>query len=83
MEQSRQFWIRIIEKFAGHNNQFSEQWKPVVTKTPTEIVRNIAVSFHQFHKELIHLFKLKEVPTPLHVAAGIGHLELCKYIAEK
>ena len=38
MVQSRQLWIRIIQKCVGHNIEVSEQWKIVVNKTPIKII---------------------------------------------
>ena len=43
LESERFFWIRIIKKYQSKLKDFPELWKPVIDKTPTEIVKEIGI----------------------------------------
>ena len=42
-------WIRMIQKHIGTNNEFLEDWNKIVVKTPTEMVKNLAIAVDQFY----------------------------------
>ena len=58
-----------------------QQWKKVFKNTPVEFVKEISVTTQQFFKH--NTSRITRHWSPLHIAAGQGNLELCKYIFEK
>ena len=58
LENERFFWIRIIKKYRGKLKDFPELWKPVIDKTPTEIVKEIGIAVSQFF-QVRHLYSDK------------------------
>ena len=85
MENERFFWIRIIQ---AHEGSLQDSWKKVVEKTPISIVKKFAVSIQKFlNMESGFGYKYKysgvKIWSPLYIAAGIGLVELCKYVATK
>ena len=58
LENERFFWIRIIKKYGGKLKDFPDLWKPVIDKTPTEIVKEIAIAVSQFF-QVRHLYSDK------------------------
>ena len=58
---------------------YSEQWKKVIEKTPVKTVRKLAVQ--GFFKAKPS--RIKKNWRPLHIAAKMGFLSLCKHIVEK
>ena len=48
LEKERFYWIRIIQRYNCLIGEFQEVWKKVVSKTPIEIIKELAVAVHQF-----------------------------------
>ena len=48
LEKERFYWIRIIQCYNCLIGEFQEVWKKVVSKTPIEIIKELAVAVHQF-----------------------------------
>ena len=48
LEKERFYWIRIIQRYNCLIGELQEVWKRVVNKTPVEIIKELAVAFHQF-----------------------------------
>ena len=58
LENERFFWIRIIKKYQSKLKDFPKLWKPVIDKTPTEIVKEIGIAVSQFF-QVRHLYSDK------------------------
>jgi hypothetical protein len=58
LENERFFWIRIIKKYQERLKDFPKLWKPVIDKTPTEIVKEIGIAVSQFF-QVRHLYSDK------------------------
>ena len=58
LENERFFWIRIIKKYQEKLKDFPKLWKPVIDKTPTEIVKEIGIAVSQFF-QVQHLYSDK------------------------
>ena len=74
-KNERFFWIGNIKKYKGHFEGFEEFWNEVIEKTPTDILKLLAVAVQQFFES----YSFKYV-SPLHIAAEKGSLELCDHI---
>ena len=63
LENERFFWIRIIKHYQSKLKDFPKLWKPVIDKTPTEIVKEIGIAVSQFF-QVGHLYsdQLRYVP---------------------
>ena len=48
VESERFYWIRIIEKYKENFEEFSNCWKKVLKRTPSQIVKRIALAVEQF-----------------------------------
>ena len=57
LDSERFFWIRIIKKYQRKLKDFPQLWKPVIEKTPVEIVKQIAIAVSRFFK-LPHVYSL-------------------------
>ena len=68
----------MIEKNIGKRNTFSEDWKKVVFKTPTPLVKELAIEVEKFSKEYSD-----EVFSPLFIAAYQGSLALTESFVAK
>ena len=55
LENERFFWIRTIKKYQSKLKDFPESWKPVIDRTPTEIVKEIGIAVSQFF-QVRHLY---------------------------
>ena len=55
LERGRFFWIRMIKKYQKDLKDFPKFWKPVVDKTPIEIVKQVAIAVSRFF-QLPHLY---------------------------
>ena len=58
LENGRFFWIRIIKKYQSKLKDFPESWKPVIDRTPTEIVKEIGIAVSEFF-QVRHLYSDK------------------------
>ena len=79
LDEERFCWIRIIKKYNQNFAIYSIQWKTVIEKTPVKTVRKLAVQ--GFFKAKPS--RIKKNWRPLHIAAKMGFLSLCKHIVEK
>ena len=85
LQNQRFYWIRILKKHNRYFEEFADPWKKVIEKTPVEIVKELAMTVKdhfndtKFNKRAGDNNQLH----PLHIAAGQGHLQLCKHIVEK
>ena len=70
-DQRKTIWIRMIEKYIGKMDSFSDDWKKVVFKTPVDMVQQLAIATHDFFKEYD-----VEYISPLFIAATFGNLKL-------
>ena len=48
LEKERFYWIRIIQSYNCLIGECKEVWNEVVSKTPIEIIKKLAVAVHQF-----------------------------------
>ena len=81
LDEERFFWIRIIKKYNQNYAIDSEQWKTVIEKTPLKTVKKLADAVQGFFKAKPS--RVKKIWRPLHIAAKMGFLSLCKHIVEK
>ena len=44
----RFYWIRVIKQYEENFSSFSDSWKMVIQKTPTEIIKEIGINSEQF-----------------------------------
>ena len=47
----RSYWIRILRRDNENFREFSDTWKKAICKTPTEIVKKLALAAINFHEE--------------------------------
>ena len=50
IDKERPFWIRSLKNYNENFERFLDSWKKVINKTPTEIIKDLAISMNQFHK---------------------------------
>ena len=90
----KNFWGRMILNQIGNNSKFLESWKNIVVKTPTKLVKKMAIAVDQLmkmsgtHKRYLYFprgYDFLEVCkwSPLHIFAGSNNLELYQYAMEK
>ena len=48
LNNGRYLPIRMIRKYNGHFEEFSETWKMFTKKTPVEITKKLGIAVHQF-----------------------------------
>jgi hypothetical protein len=80
LNNSKAIWIRLIKSHIG--NIKYNAWELVVEKTPTPIVRDLAVSVREFFKIYPEKFIQQHIGlqfSPLHIAAAQCNLQLCKH----
>ena len=79
LDKEKFYWIRIIakhiENFEGHH----ESWIEVINKTPTDVLKQLAVLVEEFFKDNSQ----RKNMAPLHIAAEKGDLGLCEKIITK
>ena len=51
LEEERFYWLRVIQSYNQTNIKLSISWKKLVDKTPSEMIKKLALALHQF----IHL----------------------------
>ena len=77
-------WVRMIQ--SNNMGNAYQQWKKVFKNTPAKFAKEISVSTQQFLTSSFLHFDKSRIEfhwSPLHIAAGQGNLDLCKYISEK
>jgi len=87
------YWIRILNRYNQHFEEFSNAWKLVIEKTPVAIVQKLALNVKRFFTgsgrqfggwgDPEHEQGLAKQWSPLHVAAETRDFELLKHIVEK
>ena len=73
--------IRRMHKYNDSMKTFYEQWKLVITKTETNIVKELSIVVLQFFEG--NISRMERQYSPLHVAADRGLLEMSKFIIDK
>ena len=92
LDKEKFFWIRIIKKYQRRLKDFPKLWKPVIEKTPVEIVKQIAIAVSQFF-QLQHLYsdfcqaiytqrRLRQWSL-ISISANHGDLAILQYIVNK
>ena len=82
LQNERFYWIRILKKHNRYFEEFADPWKKVIEKTPVEIVKELAMTVKDYFNDTNNDLEDDQLH-PLHIAAGQGHLQLCKHIVEK
>ena len=79
ISEEKILWIRMIQKY-GHENikEDPDTWRNVMFKTPTEIVKKLALALQLFFNRYG-----ATNGSPFHFAAHSGDLQLCLQIFEK
>ena len=87
-ESSRNFidnqklpWIRMIQKYSSNTSEFLHDWKQVTGKTPTRIVKELAIQTELFFKS--NPERQNGNWAPHFIVADQGDLELYQYIVDK
>lgn len=84
LNNSKAIWIRLIKSHIG--NIKYNAWQLVVEKTPTPIVRDLAVAVREFFNIYPEKFIQQHIGlqfSPLHIAAAQCNLQLCKHIMRR
>ena len=74
-------WIRMINKHSESQTEFLDQWKQVTEKTPTTMVKKLAIYTEKFFEEIPARQHFQW--SPHFIVADQGGLEFYKDIAEK
>ena len=82
LQNERFYWIRILKRRKRYFEEFADPWKKVIEKTPVEIVKELAMTVKDHFNDTNNDLEDDQLH-PLHIAAGQGHLQLCKHIFEK
>ena len=94
INESRTYWIRKIQIYTQDFNQYKEDWTIFETKTPLNVLKELATALHVFrdlgnepwktYKTTLKRLNLESEDqwSPLHIAAKFS-LELFKEIASK
>ena len=61
--KERFYWIRIIRRYNCLIGELQEVWKKVVTKTPIDIIKELAVAIHQFPRTIFREHKNEILPS--------------------
>ena len=72
-------WLRRIQKYRGKFEPFLDEWNKVIKKTSTEEIKELCFSVENFLK-LGSRNMMNDKYSPLHLAAEIGSIELCRGI---
>ena len=62
LEKERFYWIRIIQKYKCLIGKLHDVWKKIVTKTPPEIIKELAIAVHQFPQTMFRAVALDKFP---------------------
>ena len=78
VDNERILWIRLIKKYNKNFEGEEESWKEVITKTPVEILKQLANVIQQYFKCNLHT-----KVAPIHIAVEYNKIkvvsELLKY----
>ena len=47
-EEERFYWLRVIQSYDENNIEQSKSWKKLVDKTPSEVIKKLALVLHKF-----------------------------------
>ena len=53
IDNEKFIWIRPMQKYSGNMEEFYEQWKVVIRKTPVELVKELSKTVMQFFEDHI------------------------------
>ena len=70
ISRDRSYWIRILRRYNENFREFSDTWKKAICKTPTEIVKKLALAAIIFYEEFE-----EDQYSPLHIAACQNDLQ--------
>ena len=79
LKKERFYWIRIIKRYNCLTGDLQEVWKKVISKTPVEIVEELAVEVHRFYTTMSRMLEWH----PLFIGAASSSVKLCKHIMQK
>ena len=79
LENERFYFVRIIRKYDEQFEGFEESWNEVINKTPTDVLKQLAVAIQEFFKDN----SWRKNMAPLHIAAEKDDLGLCEKIITK
>ena len=79
LDNERFYWIRILGKYKKNFEGFEESWKDVINKTPTNVIKQLAVAVQKFFELNMSSKKV----APIHIAVNKGSFQLCDYVATK
>ena len=79
LDNERFYWIRILGKYSKHFEGFEESWNDVINKTPSNVIKQLAVAVQKFFELKISSKKV----APIHIAVNKGSFQLCDYVATK
>ena len=87
LNNSKAIWIRLIQSHVGNINELRNwTWKLVVEKTPTPIVKDLAVAVREFFKSYPDKIIKQHIGcqfSPLHIATSQCDFQLCKHIMRR
>lgn len=74
-------WIRIIQKYSGSMKEFFKHWKQSIDRSPTKIVRKLAIHVEKFFQANPGRKILQW--SPHFIVADQGDLDLYEYLTDK
>ena len=48
LEEERFYWLRVIQSYDENDIKLSKSWKKLVDKTPSEVIKKLALVLYQF-----------------------------------
>ena len=76
--KERYYWIRIIQRYNCFTEEHQDDWKKVVSKTPLETIKELAVAVHQYFPPLTRNAEGLKLH-PLDIGVTCGSLNLCNH----
>ena len=89
IDNQKHSWVRMIRHFAcSRNDDFPDTWRPILTKSPTEILKHLGIQLKMSNdKQIMVGIKSRNIIvcnwTPLDLTAWTGNLNLFKTIYDK
>ena len=74
-------WLRRIQNYRGAFEPFLRQWNQVIRRTPIQEIKELCLATEHFFK-LGKKIMVADQYSPLHVAAELGLIDLCRRIIE-
>ena len=81
IDNEKFIWIRTMQKYGASMKEFYEQWKLVIKKTETNLVKELSKAVLQFFEDDVS--RNKQQYSPLHVTADKGLLESSKFMIQR